>query len=230
MQIVTRAQWGAQPPRNRAPVTWREGVDLWVHHTAGDGPPEDATQEQEAALVRGFQSFHMNTNGWSDIGYHYLVAPSGRVYEGRGRNVSGAHSPGKNHEPSVALIGDYSGREPTQAQRRAVRELLDHLRAGDLRGHRENTSTACPGEGAMRTIVNGEPPEPVEPISVRARLLKAGLGPKSADAVIRRLQQGHEGTIPNPGDSQLFRRLRDVGFGVGSARAIVRALRRPFPD
>lgn len=231
LQIVTRSQWGARSPNGRSPVNWPEGVDLWVHHTTGAAPPETASQDQEGSLVRGFQAFHMGPQrGWSDIGYHYLVAPSGRVYEGRGKNVSGAHSPGKNHEPSVALIGDYSTVAPTDAQHRAVHELADHLRAGDLRGHRENTQTSCPGNAAMQKIINGPAPDEDDGLSLRQRLMKAGLGARSADQVIRRLRQEHQGTIPNPGDSGLFRRLRDAGFGLESTRKIIRAMRRPFPD
>jgi hypothetical protein len=231
LQIVSRSEWGARPPRDRSPVTWPEGVDLWVHHTTGPTPPESASQDQEASLVRGFQAFHMGPQrNFSDIGYHYLVAPSGRIYEGRGKNVAGAHSPGKNHQPSVALIGDYSAAAPTEAQHRAVHELAEHLRAGDLRGHRENTQTSCPGDAAMNRIVNGPAPDKDDGLSLKERLIRAGLDARSADQVIRRLQQGHAGTIPNVGDSRLFRRLRDAGFGVHSAREIIRAMRRPFPD
>ena len=99
------------------------------------------------------------SRGWNNIGYGYLVAPDGTVYEGRGFEIVAAHSPGKNHEPSVALIGDYSTRPPTEAQHRAVYALKALLDAGDLRGHRENTATSCPGDAAMAKIVKGPPPK-----------------------------------------------------------------------
>lgn len=154
MKIVSRKQWGAKPPRSRSLVNWPEGVTLWVHHTAG--PPTQTPAQ--------IQAFHMGpSRGWSDIGYGYLIDEAGTIYEGRGFEVNAAHSPGKNHEPSVALIGTYTSTEPTDAQRASVWALADFLNAGRLRGHRQNTGgTTCPGDGTMRKIVNA--PRPSAPV------------------------------------------------------------------
>lgn len=178
MDVISRSQWGARPARNRAIVKWPKGVTLWVHHTAG---PANQTPAQ-------IQAYHMDVNGWSDIGYSYLIDTRGRVYEGRGRNVQGAHSPGKNHEPSVALIGDYSKGDPNLAQHQAVYDLMDLIGAGRLRGHRDNTATSCPGDAAYRMIVKGPPPKrPGKKLTLKQRLMKAGFGGKSADAILRAL-------------------------------------------
>lgn len=218
LDIVTRAEWGAAPPRSRVPVRWPAGVDLWVHHTTG---PISQTP-------REIQAFHMGpARGWNDIGYGYLIDQAGRVYEGRGEALA-AHSPGKNHEPSVALIGDYSEAFPTDEQHRAVWALMEHLEAGDLRGHRENTATTCPGKSAMEKIVNGPPPEPdaPDPMTLEERLALAKFGPRSVEQIVAALRSGHQGTIPNRNDSVIFRRLRDAGFGIASARTIVKSLRK----
>jgi hypothetical protein len=152
ISIVSREKWGARPPRGIPQhVEWPKGVDLWVHHTTG---PRSQT-------VKDIQAFHQGpSRGWNDIGYHYLIDYEGVIYEGRGYEVWGAHSPGKNHEPSVSLIGDYSVTEPSDAQHRSVWALYGYLGCGDLRGHRENTQTSCPGDAAMRKIVAGPPPTP----------------------------------------------------------------------
>jgi len=64
------------------------------------------------------------------------------------------------------------------------------------------------------------------PLTLRQRLMAAWFGGKSADEVIERLKEGYQGDIPNPTDHQLFIALRRQGFGVASARRIVKATRR----
>jgi hypothetical protein len=217
MDIVSREKWGAAPPRfipKRTP--WNKSVDLWLHHTTG---PQSQTPKQ-------IQAFHQGpSRGWSDVGYNYLIDFAGTVYEGRGREVWGAHSPGKNHEPSVALIGDYSTTRPSEAQYRAVYMLRDLLCVNRVRGHRENTATSCPGDAAYSMIVVGGPPEPPK-ITLRERLMASYFGGKSADAVIEKLRLGHEGDIPNPTDSESYRKLRAAGFGHASAVRVIKATRR----
>lgn len=213
--IVSRSQWGARPHTNAQKVSWPEDVDLWVHHTVG---PADQT-------VKQIEAFHMDSRGWSAIGYGYLISVDGTIYEGRGFEVHAAHSPGKNHEPSVALIGDYSTTEPSDAMHRAVYDLREFLQAGDLRGHRENTATSCPGDAAMRKIVDGPPPEPVKR-TLRERLRAAGYAPPTVERIIANLAAGISGDLPNPNDSQMFRNLRREGLSAESARAVIRSLRK----
>jgi len=165
IDITRRHEWGARAPACGPTFNdWPVGVDLWVHHTAGSAPNGELDEERE---MRGVQNFHIDTRGWCDIGYNYAVSPDGEVFEGRGLNVHGAHSPGKNHEPAVALLGNYMTVVPTDAQHRAVYDLLDELDGGDLRGHRENTQTTCPGDAAFAKIVKGPPPDHV-PTKARA--------------------------------------------------------------
>lgn len=157
IEIIPRSAWGAAPPRSVTRVSWAGLRTLWVHHS--EGPAPAATPASERATVKGIQSFHQGpSRGWSDIGYAYLIAPSGRIYEGRGHGVSAAHCPGHNHEPSVCLLGSYSSTPPTEAQRRAVWALADHLGCTQLKGHRQGFSTSCPGDATMRTLINAPRP------------------------------------------------------------------------
>ena len=217
MDIVKREEWGAKPPKGTPqPVIWSGQTDLWLHHTAG---PQSQTPAQ-------IQAFHQGpSRGWSDVGYSYLIDFEGTVYEGRGREVWGAHSPGKNMEASVALIGDYSATPPSDAQHRAVYDLLTFLCLRKVRGHRENAATTCPGEAAYQKIVLGGPPAAPK-ITLKERLMAAWFGGNSADAVIAKLEQGYQGDIPNPTDSDLYRALRNAGFGHLSASRVVKATRR----
>src|SRR5690606_6633434 len=119
--------------------------------------------KSERAVVRSIQNYHRNTQGWADIGYAYLIAPSGRIYEGRGFEVWGSHCPGHNGEPSVCLLGSYQNTPPTRAQVAAVWALADYLGCTRLAGHREGYPTSCPGDATMRTLVNAARPAPTPP-------------------------------------------------------------------
>ena len=147
MRIVSRAEWGAAPARSTTPLNPAR-VHLFVlHHTTGSykGP----------VSVRNIQKFHQGPDRrWADIGYNFLVAPDGTIFEGRGWGFAGAHARGKNSESiGVAFIGDGFKPMPEAAQR-SVLWLLGEAekRFGQLSplGHRDVGSTACPGDAVYR--------------------------------------------------------------------------------
>ena len=78
--------------------------------------------------MRGIEVYHVQGNGWNDIGYNFLVDRFGTVYEGRGggieRNVIGAHAEGFNTGTTgIALLGNYLSAVPTPAQQNALAGL-----------------------------------------------------------------------------------------------------------
>jgi uncharacterized protein with LGFP repeats len=96
--IVPRLSWGADESIRRAPPAYADETRFAiVHHTAGSN---DYTRSEAPAIVRGIQLFHVQGNGWNDIGYNFLVDRFGTVYEGRfggiDRSVVGAHALGFN--------------------------------------------------------------------------------------------------------------------------------------
>jgi flagellar hook assembly protein FlgD len=125
--IVTRAHWGANEKIVRAKPLIAKTLKLAiVHHTAGTN---DYTPAQAAAIVRGIEQYHVQGNGWNDIGYNFLVDRFGTVYEGRGggmtRAVIGAHAEGFNTATvGVAMIGNFSAATPPRAQQDALVKLL----------------------------------------------------------------------------------------------------------
>jgi hypothetical protein len=50
-----------------------------IHHT--ETPIPDSVSEVQR--LRNIQQYHQEERGWGDIAYHYLIGPSGTVYEGR---------------------------------------------------------------------------------------------------------------------------------------------------
>lgn len=144
MKIITRAQWGARPPRSVHRIALPT-PRLWVHHSADD--------RQGTAAVRAHQAFHMDHRGWSDIAYSFLIDDHGNIYEGRGPGVAGGHTAGDNTKShAICLLGNFEHRHPTPAALDALVELARHGRdqgwwVPTLGGHRDapGASTACPG-------------------------------------------------------------------------------------
>lgn len=126
--IIPRSSWGASERMLRADPYYADRLRLaLVHHTAGKTP---ATPGESAAIVAAIQRFHVQANGWNDIGYNFLVDPFGQIFEGRAggveSNVVGAHSRGFNTgSVGIALIGDFhTGGAPTPEAIAALTSLL----------------------------------------------------------------------------------------------------------
>lgn len=136
--IQPRSSWGARTPRSRSTTTWAARQEVTLHYSAG---PESQTPRQ-------IQNYHMDSQGWADIGYNFLVDRNGVAYEGRGWLVVGAHAAPRNTQ-GIGIC--YIGRDNmTDAAKRTVIALYDEAnrRAGKTlarRGHRDINSTSCPG-------------------------------------------------------------------------------------
>ncbi|WP_286904218.1 peptidoglycan recognition protein family protein [Clostridium sp. UBA1652] len=99
--------------------------------------------------VQDIHSWHKN-NGWSGIGYHFLVRKNGEVYQGRPLDTLGAHTLGQNSDSiGICLEGRLTQEKPTQAQINSLKEVLSYLRNiyGNIpfKGHKDYMATDCPG-------------------------------------------------------------------------------------
>ncbi|KAK2916790.1 hypothetical protein QQF64_025402 [Cirrhinus molitorella] len=160
--IMTRAQWGAaafigSPSYLSLPVPY-----LFIHHTYSPSRP-CTTFDQCASDMRSMQQYHQQTNGWSDIGYSFVAGSDGNMYEGRGWNWVGAHTSGYNSQGyGVCFIGDYTSVLPITSAMNMVRYdftscAIDGGRLSSsysLYGHRQASSTECPGNTLYREIQN----------------------------------------------------------------------------
>ena len=125
--IIPRSGWNADEKIRRASPSFAPVLRLaLVHHTAGANGYSAA---QSPAIVRAIQLYHVQGNGWNDIGYNFLVDRFGQVFEGRyggiERNVVGAHAEGFNTgSVGVALLGEYGSLPVAQKARDALAALL----------------------------------------------------------------------------------------------------------
>jgi len=125
--VVSRAAWGADESIVREPPQYAASIQLAiVHHTAGSNTYSRA---EAPAVVRGIELYHVQANGWNDIGYNFLVDRFGNVYEGRAggvdKNVVGAHALGFNTgSVGIAVLGTYTDTAPSQAAQDALARVI----------------------------------------------------------------------------------------------------------
>jgi len=188
--IISRKKWGAAPPQGRPVKTkWTAGGTVWVHHTEGTELPATTAIQNEYQVMRSIQRFHQKTRGWSDIGYSYVIFPSGRIYEGRCKEVVGAHCPGHNAEPGVAFAGSFDDHVPTNKAWSALGQLSSQLGMRKYKGHRDGFSTSCPGNALYNKLRSQPPvtPKKKPKLSVYQRLRRAGFGVNSAKQILRKM-------------------------------------------
>ena len=107
--IVTRAQCNLRAPSGTADTLSRPVPTAVIHH--GESETSCTTQAECCTIVRAYQNYHMDDNGWIDIGFNFLVGEDGSVYEGRGWASVGAHAAGCNTKSiGICYIGDFTSK------------------------------------------------------------------------------------------------------------------------
>ncbi|XP_029923759.1 peptidoglycan recognition protein 5 [Myripristis murdjan] len=158
VNVVSRQQWGAVAPHYRD--TMKDPAKrVVIHHTAITS--QKGSKECMAQLV-SIQRTHITERKFDDIGYNFLVAQDGTVYEGRGWGVVGAHAKSNNHDSvGIALMGNYNNETPSSEALSSVKKLLQsgvsqkHLKPEFvLLGHKDLGKTECPGEKLYACLKN----------------------------------------------------------------------------
>lgn len=154
-RVVRRSRWGARSPR--CSYGAHRPARITIHHTVT--PTRDSMRP--AARVRQIQAFHMEGRGWCDIGYHYLIARDGRIFQGRPQTRIGSHV-GNNNTGNVgiAFLGSYDRSRPNDAQLCAAAKLVGWLGRthgirrdrAHVKGHRQYGGTSCPGDHLYRRL------------------------------------------------------------------------------
>lgn len=172
VSIVSRAEWGATPwdgtPNS---VALSQRTEFFVHYDGGN--PITYTGVQ---VPRAIERAHLN-QGWSGIGYNFVVDQAGTIYEGRGWGLQGAHCPGHNISGLGVQIAIGGDQQPSAAALAACRALYDEAceRTGRTlakMGHKDGYATACPGTHLYAWVQAGMPagdhtpaPDPGDPDS-----------------------------------------------------------------
>lgn len=104
-----------------------------------------ATPNARPVSVDTIRQWHI-ARGWKDIGYHYVIQPSGLVEDGRSLELTGAHCKGHNaNSVGVCMIGT---NKFTIEQWNALRFLYGQLSKKhhiDAKPHNFYANKICPG-------------------------------------------------------------------------------------
>lgn len=154
LEIVHRNIWGAQKPKK---MNKSKGFNkITVHHTTEN---KEAPKRSEIHFLQSVQKYHINMRKWADIGYHFLIGKTGKIYEGRLLHYYGAHVKNNNTANiGIAMLGDFNSDKLNKAQEKSLKILIEALQEKynipeeKLFAHRELSNTSCPGDHTMEFL------------------------------------------------------------------------------
>lgn len=132
----------------------RKITHIVIHHSL--------TKDGEELNWRAIRKYHIQTNGWSDVGYHYGIERVGKVVTlqyGRSVLSVGAHVAGFNSNSiGICIVGNYDKIKPPKdllnKAQIVVKALQDAFKIPrkNVIGHREaqelikyKSRKSCPG-------------------------------------------------------------------------------------
>jgi hypothetical protein len=167
-EIIPQSVWRSglpAPSYQRAETSVQHVI---VHHSAGSNSSTDYLN-----TVRNIYLFHTQDRGWSDIGYNFLIAQDGSIFQGRSfgdasldtDNIRGAHFCGQNSGTmGICMLGNFNTAVPSDTSISSLtrliswklyKESLDPLASfrhpanadlGVIAAHRNGCATECPGD------------------------------------------------------------------------------------
>ena len=138
--IVSAKQWGSAPQ----PIPdARKQVPAWItiHHAGvlweGKTTPD--------AFVKNMQTWGQKEKNWPDLPYHFLIAPDGRIFEGRAIEYEPESNTKYDLQGNIGIemMGNFEAQRPSRAQIESCVKLAawlaseHHIDVDHIRGHRD---------------------------------------------------------------------------------------------
>jgi hypothetical protein len=161
--IVPRSQWAPDLPWNWGACPggpeYTYVANAIVHHTVNSNSygPGDSV-----GIMRGIWAYHVQSLGYCDIAYNFIIDNYGVPYEGRlggiDQPVLGAHSLNWNTGTTgIAILGTFSSVTPSDATLTTLQDLIRwkfkvhgvnpfEVDYAHILGHRDTYATECPGQ------------------------------------------------------------------------------------
>ena len=159
LAVIPRKGWNAAEAR---PYKSQVPVQITIHHEGGKvlNKTDDAAQR-----LKNVQTWSMGKDrNWTDIPYHFLIAPDGTIYEGRNPLIAGETA--TEYDPSghllVSFLGNYEEQELDANQLDVLTRFLAkmcvqyNISPDKISSHRDHSKmTTCPGKNIYPYIENG---------------------------------------------------------------------------
>jgi hypothetical protein len=158
VKFVSRAEWGARPPRSASTNITPSSCTA---HYGGNSPwgGKIGDHSRCPVVVRNWQAFHMDGRGWADLAYNMVVCPHGYVFQGRGHGVrSAANGTNQGNQNSYAICYLAGAGDPLTADgKRAFLDAALVLGQPLTKVHSDWFATSCPGDEVRTWVRSGTP-------------------------------------------------------------------------
>lgn len=167
VDYLPRSAWNAAPATGGPGILTSSRVGGVVIHWPGSGETDSFDSRAEvAAALHGWQRYHQENKGWSDIAYQVAVDQAGRAWTLRGLlTQSGANGNNAlNERYGAILLVLIAGEEPSAAMKSTTRAVIADFRAiygPDADAILPHSAvrpdpTDCPGDAARAAIARGD--------------------------------------------------------------------------
>ena len=156
--IAPRAEWNAAEPRS---YKQHVPVQITIHH---EGTKLELTDDA-AKKIKNIQTWGMGPDRkWVDIPYHFLIAPGGKIYEGRNPFTVGETA--TEYDPTghllITCLGNLEKQEVQPEQLKSLVKLIAYcskkynISHETIGSHKDySKQTTCPGKNLYAYLENG---------------------------------------------------------------------------
>ena len=136
-----------------------------VHHSGGTkADPLADTSHHTFQIIK---DYHVSL-GWGDIGYHWVIEKSGKIWEGLAEHEEGAHTIGMNDKSiGICVVGNFNLTVPTPEQEESLKVVYKDIISryptltGQIFPHRAFADRTCygtnlPDNWAQKVVIDKE--------------------------------------------------------------------------
>lgn len=122
-------------------------TQIVVHHSASIGQ-----------RAEDYARYHVQSRGWPGLGYTFVIEADGTIVQAHPLNVVSYNTGGVNTRTiGICLSGDFTQQEPSPAQLKSLKQLIQHLRKTlpqrlEVYGHKDYGTTSCPGPNLYKHL------------------------------------------------------------------------------